>query len=42
MTRETEALFDHLVRADRPLLEMLTADYTFVNERSHGTTAFQA
>jgi hypothetical protein len=33
MQRETELLFDHLVRADRPLLEMLTADYTFVNER---------
>lgn len=33
MTRETELLFDHLVRADRPLTEMLTADYTFVNER---------
>ncbi|HUR21563.1 MAG TPA: DUF1592 domain-containing protein [Vicinamibacterales bacterium] len=33
MKRETELLFDHLVRADRPLPEMLTADYTFVNER---------
>ena len=33
MKRETELLFDHLVRADRPLTEMLTADYTFVNER---------
>ena len=33
MARETELLFDHLVRADRPLLDMLTADYTFVNER---------
>ena len=33
MRRETELLFDHLVRADRPLSEMLTADYTFVNER---------
>ncbi len=33
MARETQLLFDHLVRADRPLLEMLTADYTFVNER---------
>ncbi len=33
MSRETELLFDHLVRADRPLVEMLTADYTFVNER---------
>jgi uncharacterized protein DUF1592/uncharacterized protein DUF1588/uncharacterized protein DUF1585/uncharacterized protein DUF1595/uncharacterized protein DUF1587/cytochrome c len=33
MARETELLFDHLVRADRPALELLTADYTFVNER---------
>ena len=33
MARETELFFDHAVRADRPLLELLTADYTFVNER---------
>jgi hypothetical protein len=33
MTRETELLFDHLVRDDRPATELLTADYTFVNER---------
>lgn len=33
MERETELLFDHVVRADRPMLELLTADYTFVNER---------
>ena len=33
MARETEAFFDHLVRADRPVTELLTADYTFVNER---------
>jgi hypothetical protein len=33
MARETALLFDHAVRADRPLLELLTADYTFVNER---------
>jgi hypothetical protein len=33
MHRETELLFDHLVREDRPALELLTADYTFVNER---------
>jgi hypothetical protein len=33
MERETELLFDHLVRADRPMLELITADYTFVNER---------
>jgi hypothetical protein len=33
MERETELFFDHLVRADRPMTELLTADYTFVNER---------
>jgi hypothetical protein len=33
MHRETELFFAHLVRADRNVLEMLTADYTFVNER---------
>jgi hypothetical protein len=33
MERETELLFDHLVRADRPMLELVTADYTFLNER---------
>jgi len=33
MQRETELLFNHVVRADRPLLELVTADYTFVNER---------
>ena len=33
MLRETEAFFDNLARADRPVLELLTADYTFVNER---------
>ena len=33
MQRETELLFDHVVRADRPMLELLNADYTFVNER---------
>ena len=33
MERETELLFDHLVRANRPMTELLTADYTFVNER---------
>jgi mono/diheme cytochrome c family protein len=31
--RETELFFDSLVREDRSLLELLTADYTFVNER---------
>ena len=31
--RETELLFDSIVREDRSVLELLTADYTFVNER---------
>jgi cytochrome c551/c552 len=33
MRRETEMFFNNLVREDRGLLEMFTADYTFVNER---------
>jgi len=33
LKRETELLFDAVVRNDRPVLELLTADYTFVNER---------
>ncbi|GBD31689.1 hypothetical protein HRbin33_00648 [bacterium HR33] len=33
MRRETELFFYHLVREDRNVLELLTADYTFVNER---------
>jgi mono/diheme cytochrome c family protein len=33
MAKETEMLFDHLLREDRSVLELLTADYTFVNER---------
>jgi len=33
MVRETELFFTHLVREDRSLLELFTADYTFVNER---------
>jgi hypothetical protein len=31
--RETELFFDSLVREDRNVLELLTADYTFINER---------
>ena len=31
--RETEMLFAHVLREDRSLLELLDADYTFVNER---------
>ena len=33
MRRETELFFDSLVREDRSVLDLLTADYTFVNER---------
>jgi len=33
MRRETELFFDNLVREDRSVLELLSADYTFVNER---------
>ncbi len=32
MKRETEMLFEHIARNDRDLLELLTADYTFVDE----------
>jgi mono/diheme cytochrome c family protein len=31
--RETELFFEAIVREDRPVLELLSADYTFVNER---------
>ncbi|NNC77553.1 MAG: DUF1592 domain-containing protein, partial [Woeseiaceae bacterium] len=30
---ETELFFDYILRNDRPLLELLNADYSFVNER---------
>ena len=33
MQRETELFFLHLLREDRNVLELLDADYTFVNER---------
>jgi len=33
MQRETELLFDSIVREDRDVLDLLNADYTFVNER---------
>ena len=33
MRREVELLFDDIVREDRGVIELLTADYTFVNER---------
>jgi hypothetical protein len=31
--RETVEFFTHLIREDRPLREILTADYTYLNER---------
>ena len=31
--RETELLFDSIVREDRNVVDLLTADYTFLNER---------
>jgi hypothetical protein len=33
MRRETELLFDNIMREDRPITELLTANYTFVDER---------
>ena len=30
---ETELLFDSILREDRSVLDLMTADYTFVNER---------
>lgn len=33
MRRETELLFDSIVREDRSVFDLLTADYTFVDER---------
>ncbi len=37
MKRETEMLFEHIARNDRDLLELVTADYTFVDR---GLAAF--
>jgi uncharacterized protein DUF1592/uncharacterized protein DUF1588/uncharacterized protein DUF1585/uncharacterized protein DUF1587/uncharacterized protein DUF1595 len=31
--REAELFFNSIIREDRPVLDLLTADYTFVNER---------
>jgi mono/diheme cytochrome c family protein len=31
--REVELFFDSIVREDRPVMDLLTADYTFANER---------
>ena len=33
MRRETELFFENLVRADRSVLDLFNADYTFVNDR---------
>ena len=33
MKRETEMLFDSIVREDRSVMDLLTADYTFVDDR---------
>src|SRR5437667_3681406 len=33
MRSAVELLFDNIVREDRPITELLTADYTYVNER---------
>jgi mono/diheme cytochrome c family protein len=33
MRRELELFFDHIVRDDRNVMELMTADYTFLNER---------
>lgn len=33
MARETSEFFAHLIREDRPVREILTADYTFLNDR---------
>ena len=41
MTRETELFFTNLVREDLSVLELFTADYTFVNERLARHYGFQ-
>ncbi|HMJ90090.1 MAG TPA: DUF1592 domain-containing protein, partial [Candidatus Acidoferrum sp.] len=33
MRQETEMMFGHLVRENRPMTELLSSDYTFLNER---------
>ena len=33
MRRETELLFEHVMQQDKSVLELITADYTFLNER---------
>jgi hypothetical protein len=44
LRQETESLFEHVLRKDRPITEFLTADYTFVNEplaRHYGIAGVQ-
>ena len=36
MRRETELLFDSIVREDRSVMDLVTADYTFVDQRLAG------
>ena len=36
MIRETQLFFENLIKEDRSLLEIVSADYTFVNERLAG------
>src|SRR5205814_7792352 len=33
MKKETELFFAHVLRKDRPILDFLDADYTFLNQR---------
>jgi hypothetical protein len=33
MKKETDLFFDHVLRADRPILDFLDAQYTFLNQR---------
>src|SRR6202142_1460212 len=33
MQRETELFFESILREDRSVLDLMTADYTFLNER---------
>ena len=42
MFRETELFFDSVLRENRSVHELLTADYTFLNERLRGALRHQA
>jgi hypothetical protein len=33
MKKETDLFFEHILRADRPILDFINADYSFVNQR---------